>query len=403
MYEKSVKMTLFGMIRSFPIRRSVAPGIVLASLLVGLAFLRFYLVRSTEQFVVNFERQNAAELAAGDTMSLSRRLGSLVGSVPLVCMTGAKGGVIFLEQKSGSCRSGIFVKRTVVDRVDAGGIHLEFYLALPHELKWAGFTLIFMQCVLLIALEIAARREERLQSAHKLERQRLEGAMNAVIAQTTQMLAHDVRRPFATLERGLQMIVDEKDPQAIKDIAGILVTEVGKSSAAVRIMLDDILLSGGLTSMERKKISLSDVLKESVLAVAPNQKVESKISWKSEFHHTHPIRGDDLKLTRAFSNILANAVDAIGDEGRIWILSADARVEQTSGVQVVIGNSGPAISSEVAEKIFEPFFTTEKKGGTGLGLAIVKKIVEAHDGTISCRSQKEGGVEFVVWLPAAPV
>lgn len=381
------------------LRRKAASAIVVASLVGGLVFLRFYLDRTTGQFIQNFARQNTAEIAAGDTMSLSRRLGSLTGSVPLVCVSGTKAGVVFLEQKNGRCSSGFFVQRAVIDREASGGIRLEFFLTLPSELKGAGIALIFMQCLLLFALGVAARREERARLAHEIERQRLEGEMNAIIAQTTQMLAHDVRRPFATLQRGLSMIVNETDPEAIKMTAQLLTREVGKSSEAVRVMLDDILLAGGLSSLRTEALSLAEVIGASIDDVTLNARAKD-IVWEKSFTHSHSVRGDARKLSRVWTNILSNAVDAVGEDGRIWVTSHDVLVKGEPCVEVVLGNNGPVIPDDQLPKVFDLFFTAGKSGGTGLGLAIVRKIVEAHGGTIFCRSVQGHGVEFVVTLPA---
>lgn len=57
------------------------------------------------------------------------------------------------------------------------------------------------------------------------------------------------------------------------------------------------------------------------------------------------------------------------------------------------------IAPENAENIFEPFFTTKGAGGTGLGMPIVKSNVEAHGGTISCKSNPGKGTVFVIRMP----
>jgi two-component system C4-dicarboxylate transport sensor histidine kinase DctB len=68
-------------------------------------------------------------------------------------------------------------------------------------------------------------------------------------------------------------------------------------------------------------------------------------------------------------------------------------------VWVIVSDSGPGISEEVAQRIFEPFFTTKPIGeGTGLGLAISFEIVRAHGGTLEMRSSSEGA-SFRVTLP----
>jgi signal transduction histidine kinase len=60
------------------------------------------------------------------------------------------------------------------------------------------------------------------------------------------------------------------------------------------------------------------------------------------------------------------------------------------------------MSDEVQARIFEPFFTTKGDEGTGLGLDVCKRIIEAHDGTITFRSEPEAGTKFDVSLPQMP-
>jgi signal transduction histidine kinase len=63
-----------------------------------------------------------------------------------------------------------------------------------------------------------------------------------------------------------------------------------------------------------------------------------------------------------------------------------------------VSDRGCGITEEQRENVFHPFFST-KKAGTGLGLGIVKKIVEAHGGDVSFKSNPEKGVTFNVRFP----
>ncbi len=110
------------------------------------------------------------------------------------------------------------------------------------------------------------------------------------------------------------------------------------------------------------------------------------------------MEGHLAALSRAFRNLLGNAVDALGDrpDARIdvTITSSDATVE------VAIADNGPGVPAEHRERIWDPDFTTRKKG-TGLGLALVRQTVRAHGGEIELRSSDEGAC-FVVRLPVRP-
>jgi signal transduction histidine kinase len=101
------------------------------------------------------------------------------------------------------------------------------------------------------------------------------------------------------------------------------------------------------------------------------------------------------ELNQVWTNILDNAIDAMGGQGEIRI-RASAR---DADVVVQICDNGPGMPPETRERIFEPFYTTKGPGsGTGLGLHISHNVVARHGGRISVRS-RPGETCFEVILP----
>jgi nitrogen fixation/metabolism regulation signal transduction histidine kinase len=108
------------------------------------------------------------------------------------------------------------------------------------------------------------------------------------------------------------------------------------------------------------------------------------------------LRGERRLLERAIVNGIENALQAVGQSGRV-ALSARSEGEQ---VEIEIRDDGPGIPDpDVIPRLFEPFFST-KTGGSGLGLALVRKIVEDHAGRVELRSVP-GCTRLVLRLPAA--
>ncbi|OJJ23149.1 hypothetical protein BKI52_02000 [marine bacterium AO1-C] len=103
------------------------------------------------------------------------------------------------------------------------------------------------------------------------------------------------------------------------------------------------------------------------------------------------------KLNQVFMNLLANAIQAIEDEGLIRITT---ETKNDDYVQITIQDSGAGMTTEVQQHIFEPFFTTKAVGqGTGLGLSISLGIIEKHQGRIELESEENQGTIFKVILP----
>lgn len=105
---------------------------------------------------------------------------------------------------------------------------------------------------------------------------------------------------------------------------------------------------------------------------------------------------DESLLTQVMTNLLKNAVQAIGDteEGEIRIR---AYCDDQDLVRIEVSNNGPKISPEVAGQMFVPFFTT-KKEGSGIGLSLSKQIMRLQGGSITLLPYKNEWTTFVVVL-----
>lgn len=101
------------------------------------------------------------------------------------------------------------------------------------------------------------------------------------------------------------------------------------------------------------------------------------------------------ELNQVWTNLIDNAIDAIGGAGIIEIATACNQ----HYIQVQITDSGAGIPPEIQSRVFEPFFTTKSVGkGSGLGLDMVRRIVEnRHHGAISFESTP-GKTQFTVCL-----
>jgi signal transduction histidine kinase len=103
-------------------------------------------------------------------------------------------------------------------------------------------------------------------------------------------------------------------------------------------------------------------------------------------------------LNQVWTNIIDNAIAAMGDEGGTLTIRTARDGEKMARVEIC--DTGPGIPEEVRERIFEPFFTTKPVGeGTGLGLDLAWKIVvKKHRGDLRVESVP-GDTRFIVLLP----
>lgn len=101
------------------------------------------------------------------------------------------------------------------------------------------------------------------------------------------------------------------------------------------------------------------------------------------------LHADQQQMEQVLINIIKNAVEAVGADGKIIFVS-DAHLRE-----LAIIDSGPGISNEHAEQLFSPFFST-KKDGQGVGLTLVKEILLNHDFPFSLKTIRPGKTIFQI-------
>ena len=113
---------------------------------------------------------------------------------------------------------------------------------------------------------------------------------------------------------------------------------------------------------------------------------------------------DRKQMEQIFINLVNNAIDAMGEGGRIELrVQADPASDPARPRwQFELEDTGGGIPPEILSKVFKPMFTTKPEGkGTGLGLAIVREIVRAHGGDVRLDSTLGQGTTVRFTLPGA--
>jgi two-component system, NtrC family, nitrogen regulation sensor histidine kinase NtrY len=106
-----------------------------------------------------------------------------------------------------------------------------------------------------------------------------------------------------------------------------------------------------------------------------------------------PIAVDRVQMEQVFLNLLKNALEAIGEKGRITLRTG----LQNARAFVMIEDTGGGLSPEVREHLFTPFFST-KEHGQGIGLTLVQEILDAHQFDFALESEPGQPTRFTIWL-----
>lgn len=230
-------------------------------------------------------------------------------------------------------------------------------------------------------------RQNSLIDAHKL---RAVGILTAGVA-------HELNNPLNNIMLTAHAILEEyKDLSPDEAVAMVkdIVAETDRSRSIVHNLLDFT----RETESIMEPLQLEKLVEETV-RLARNQVKVKRAFIESDIESDLPkIQGDRQQLKQALLNLILNALDAIGEEGRIRVT---VKRHGPDLLLVQVEDDGCGISPEALTHVFDPFFTTKPVGkGTGLGLSVVHGIVSKHGGRITVESRPCRTV-FSLTLPCA--
>ncbi|GAB1545375.1 ATP-binding protein [Scytonema sp. NUACC21] len=174
-----------------------------------------------------------------------------------------------------------------------------------------------------------------------------------------------------------------------------LLSEIEQSTKRISDLVKAIKSYSYMDQTSLQEVDVHEGL-ESTLTIL-NHKLKRGVVVTRDYQKSLPyIKAYESELKQVWTNLIDNAIDAMGGQGQIWIRT----LQENNCVLVEIIDNGPGIPLDIQPRIFEAFFTTKGVGvGTGLGLDISYRIVVGmHHGDISFFSQP-GDTHFLVRLP----
>ena len=249
--------------------------------------------------------------------------------------------------------------------------------------------------IVIVARDMTERRraENALRSSERL----------ALVGRLSATIAHEIQNPLDAVTNLLYLIEhSEGVPESAQGYSQLAQEEVGRITQITRQ-----LLSFNRESREPVPVNLTEIV-DSVIGLFGPKLTASGIRVTKKYDTDEKVLGLPGELRQVFSNLLGNAIEAIGKGGEIQLrVSAglDWRDFSRPGVRVTIADNGCGIPKQAQTNLFTPFFTTKGEEGTGLGLWVSRGIVEKHEGTMRFRTSTDGhwhGTVFNVFLPMEP-
>ncbi|HET9698152.1 MAG TPA: PAS domain S-box protein [Terriglobales bacterium] len=143
-------------------------------------------------------------------------------------------------------------------------------------------------------------------------------------------------------------------------------------------------------------------LVDDIVTVYQRKLINKSITLRKNISSDLKLYAVEGELKQVLSNLLANAIEASDQGGRIQVSAR--RISDAAGrklVRLTVADTGEGIADEHRSRLFDPFYTTKKEVGTGLGLWITKELIEKAGGRIRLRSRvgERSGTAVAIFLP----
>lgn len=264
-----------------------------------------------------------------------------------------------------------------------------------HWLEARGRTIVIADTAVRmvgVAMDITSRKaaEEALRRSEKL----------AATGHLAASIAHEINNPLAAVTNALY----------------ILRTTRGLPENALEYVLTAEAELARVVHITRQTLGFYREISAPVMVDVPQLLDETLAAYDSKIKHksatiqkrygdVEPLPAFPAELRQVFSNLTMNALEAVGDNGKVSVRVRYAHnYKGVRGLRITIADDGAGIAPENMPHIFEPFFTTKHSKGTGLGLWVSQGIIQKHGGQIRVRSSKHPqhhGTCFVIFLPLA--
>jgi signal transduction histidine kinase len=225
------------------------------------------------------------------------------------------------------------------------------------------------------------------------------------------IVSHELRTPLAVITLEAQMLANGMHfpPEKQREIHQALLINARRLQIQIDDLLDFALIERGELELKFTACSINQIVRD-VMDLYSARASEKHLKLALNLPPTVQLSvvADGPRLRSALMHLVDNAVKFTSAQGTVTV-SVHSMVclpdTDIPAVAISVRDSGIGIPSETQQKLFTAFnqadmSTTRRFGGMGMGLALAQRIVMAHNGKITFKSELGQGSLFVLWVPA---
>jgi signal transduction histidine kinase len=217
------------------------------------------------------------------------------------------------------------------------------------------------------------------------------------------LVSHELRTPLTSIRMFIETLAlgRVKDAAQTQEVLKTLARETERLSDLIERVLDWARIESGRKTYHRETLE-AQALIDATVAAFRAQRLDANVQVSCELEPNLPaLEVDREAITGALLNLMQNAFKYSGEDKRIAVRARS----EPHGVAIDVEDNGPGIAPRERKRIFERFYRvdsllTRQTEGSGLGLSIAQRIVEAHGGKISVKSELGRGSCFTIHLPS---
>ena len=241
-------------------------------------------------------------------------------------------------------------------------------------------------------------RQETETRLQELQTELVHVSRLTALGEMASALAHELNQPLAAIANYLQGSGDllDRDPVPAEKLRTAVhkASEQALRAGEIIRRLREFVARG---ETERHAESLPKLIEEaSALALVGAKEHGVSVRYAMD-PDVDLVLADRVQIQQVVLNLIRNAIDAMEDSP-VRRLTITVERRSPGQAEIIVADTGPGISPDIADQLFQPFVTT-KRTGMGVGLSISRTIVEAHGGRIRAESNPKGGATFRFTLP----